>query len=89
MFSKEFFSVWVGVLFLFALGNSAIAIVGWLLYFVGFSGLLDGFSGLFAQKMYLVSVLVGCFMTAVAIYDGNFVGRVKKSHWSRKDRGQE
>ena len=77
------------VLFIFALAFSAIVLVGGLLYFFGFPGLRNAFANLIGRKIFILVYLTGCFLVALAIYDGQFAGRVKKSHWSKRDSGQQ
>lgn len=89
MFIREFGRLWFDVLFIFALAFSAIVLVSGLLYFFGFPGLWGSFVDLIGRKIFILVYLAGCFLVALAIYDGQFVGRVKKSHWSKRDRGQQ
>lgn len=89
VFSREFGRLWFDVLFIFALAGSAIVFVSGFLYFFGFPGLWNAFSDLLGRKIFILVYLAGCFVVALAIYDGQFVGRVKKSHWSKKDSRQD
>lgn len=90
MLDREFWSVYFGVLFIFALSGSATALIGGALDFFGASGLWNAFEELFHNSGAISALLyfMGCFFVALAIYDGQFVGQVKKMHWSKKVDGR-
>ncbi len=80
-----FLSVLYGVVYIYALGLSALVILSGILNFVGVDWLWLKVKNVFDVGGFgvLLIVVFGCFALALAIYDGQFVGKVKKSHWSK------
>ena len=84
----NFLSVLYDVLIVFALGGSALLLISGGLQLAGFDFLWFRLKYAFDDGGYgvILIVLFGCFSIAFAIYDGQFVGKVKSSHWSKKRR---
>jgi hypothetical protein len=83
--NNGFLSVLYGVAHIYALGLSALVFLSGILNFVGVDWLWLKVKHAFDDGGFgvLLIVVFGCFAVALAIYDGQFVDKVKKSHWSK------
>ena len=78
----RFLDLWWRVTFCFILGNGIFAVLVMLLWYVVGIDYWTGWADAFAHSWLIV--LIGCTAVALAIYDGQFIGDVKRSHWSNK-----
>jgi len=84
--NRSFLFVFYSVLFIFGLGVGALMLLSGLLYLAGVDWLWARCEQTFnnAGIGIILIIFFGCLSVALAIYDGEFVGRVKASHWSKR-----
>lgn len=77
----------LSVIFIFFLGNGLISIVLLVLHYT--FRLADpwaAYTSALFNPFALLAIVVGRASIALAIYDGQFIGSVKPSHWSNRER---
>lgn len=82
----NFLSIFFEVIFVFALGVGILMGLTGILYFVGIDWLWLNIKHVSDEGDFGFGIIIsfGCLAIALAIYDGQFIGKVKRTHWSKK-----